>query len=345
MTRRFRGAMALVMTTALAACGAAPTTTPTPGAVARGAASADPLAGSNPPAAASSAATPPDASPEKWTELEASPGAVELEPGAEAIRRSDWSKAKALLDPALAKIRPAAQVDEIMAGEALLGRACAALKNTPCAEKAFASILAAWKSTDTVAELRGNGSEEAATARVHRALLAVGEALYFEGEKKRVAADGIPFPSYTGSGTRDSVSQFVTDKVAPWVKQKRAAIDEADDAYAKIARLEPAAPPRWVVDGASRVGEMKARFVAQFRAAPIPNEWHHNGPVPWWPGRTYDDVRSAYYGALDSASEPLKLEAKAAFEACQSTSKKFDYVDDFSKHCDLWLEKNYPVPG
>lgn len=95
-----------------------------------------------PDAPAASVPVPPSA-PEKWTELEVSPGAAELAPGAEAIQSSQWAKAKASLKLALTKIRPTAPLDETMAGGALLGRACVALKDTTCADEAFGSVLVA----------------------------------------------------------------------------------------------------------------------------------------------------------------------------------------------------------
>lgn len=329
----------LLITLALAGCGAA--TNAEPRAVdATNAEHAAPHASATGKADGAVPAAAPAV--ERWVMLESSPGATELEAGATAARASEWTKAKAALEPAIEKIRASAPADATMAGEALLGRACIALNDTACAERAFGSILAKWKE-GVVPKIQAEGSDTESKPRVQRALMAVGEALFFEAEKKRAATEPIRMPSYAGPSDRDSITRFIKDKVAPWAKTKRAAIDDAEAAYKKISALEPSAPPYWVVHSTARVGTMKGHFVAEFRAAPIPGEWKKDGPVPGDTGLTWEDVRTSYYAAIDAASEPLKLEAKAAFETCQQTSEKFGIADDFSKSCDAWLTKNYPA--
>jgi hypothetical protein len=51
-------------------------------------------------------------------------------------------------------------------------------------------------------------------------------------------------------------------------------------------------------------------------------------------------VRANYYGELDELGGPLHDRARAAFENCQTRSKKLGYEDDFSKSCDSWLDHN-----
>ena len=86
----------------------------------------------------------------------------------------------------------------------------------------------------------------------------------------------------------------------------------------------------------ARVGQMWSKFVAEFRAAPIPKEWLQHGPSPY-DGLTWDEIRAAYYEAIDKASEPWRLHAKGAYEACLSYSSKYQYFDDHSprktKYC------------
>jgi hypothetical protein len=86
---------------------------------------------------------------------------------------------------------------------------------------------------------------------------------------------------------------------------------------------------------------MWGKFVAEFRAAPIPKEWKGHGPVPGTADLTYDDLRGAYYEGLDNASEPQKQTAKSAFKTCLDYSVKFQYFDDYSRKCEEWLSKNY----
>lgn len=298
------------------------------------------VASTTPTASASTVVgTPP--SPDRWTELEDAPGATELDAGAAAIKKEDWNAAERALGPAVEALRPSGRVDQKMAGSALLGRALVHASQRARAEKEFASVLELWKGDETVARLSGDAPDEPTRKdRLRRALLAVGEAMFFFAEEKRAAADKIQFPTMVGRGDTAAIKEFIDKKVVPWVKKKRPAIQEADDAYVKIAKLEPAPPPHWLVDAAARVGEMKAAFAASFRAAPLPKEWMQEGRVPGAPDITWADMRVAYYTALDSAAAPLVAEARSAFEACVSASKRFDWVDDFSKGCEAWLAKN-----
>ena len=86
---------------------------------------------------------------------------------------------------------------------------------------------------------------------------------------------------------------------------------------------------------------MWGKFVAEFRAAPIPSEWKKNGPHPVIPDLTYEEIRGNYYAALDEASEPQKQAAKGAFKECLDLSVRFQYFDEFSRACEVWLAKNY----
>ncbi len=56
---------------------------------------------------------------------------------------------------------------------------------------------------------------------------------------------------------------------------------------------------------------------------------------------TYDDLRGAYYDGLDGASEPKKQLAKGAYKKCLDYSVKYQYFDDYSRQCEVWLSKNY----
>jgi hypothetical protein len=86
---------------------------------------------------------------------------------------------------------------------------------------------------------------------------------------------------------------------------------------------------------------MWGKFVAEFRAAPIPNEWKGHGTVPGTGDLTYDELRGSYYAALDEASEPQKQRAKGAYKTCLDYSVKYQYFDEYSRECEKWLSKNY----
>jgi hypothetical protein len=85
---------------------------------------------------------------------------------------------------------------------------------------------------------------------------------------------------------------------------------------------------------------MWGRFVAEFRAAPIPAEWRRKGSPPG-STITYADIRQMYYRELDEASAPLKQQAKASFRMCVDTSVKYQHFDRYSRACVSWLSKSY----
>src|SRR5205823_9736076 len=54
------------------------------------------------------------------------------------------------------------------------------------------------------------------------------------------------------------------------------------------------------------------------------------------------ELRGIYYDALDGKSEPIKAQrAKPALVTCLAYSVKFQYFDEFSRSCEVWLAKNY----
>ncbi len=122
--------------------------------------------------------------------------------------------------------------------------------------------------------------------------------------------------------------------------RKRPAIEEAEREYRKVLDLQPSPPPRWVIASGARVGQMWGKFVAEFRAAPIPKEWRQNGPSPYG-DLPWEEIRSAYIGAIDEKSEPFRQRAKVAYQGCLEVSSKYQYFDEHSRACELWLSRNY----
>jgi hypothetical protein len=141
----------------------------------------------------------------------------------------------------------------------------------------------------------------------------------------------VKFPVYHGNGTKDDVLKHVNTKVTAWYQKKKAAIEHVEPEYVKILDLKPIAPPVWVIAAGSRAGLMWGNFVDEFRAAPIPDAWKKDA-----------DIRGTYYDALDRASEPFKAgNAKPALKKCLDLSLQYQYFDQFSRDCEVWLAKNY----
>lgn len=252
---------------------------------------------------------------------------------------SRFQEAKAILNQVMSRVDNVGEARDRFAGHALLGRTLVGMADAKAAEKEYATVRALWKNAEMQKKIMAE--VEANPRNVGRVLTYVGEALFFFAEQKRKDADAITFPEYKGPGEMAAVVKHINTKVVDWIKKKKPAIEEAEKAYQQVMELQPAPPPRWVIASASRVGGMWGKFVAEFRAAPIPKEWRQNGPVPGVQDLTYQELRNDYYERIDEAAEPQKQRAKAAFKMCVDSSVKYQYTDDFSRSCQNWLEKNY----
>jgi hypothetical protein len=230
-------------------------------------------------------------------------------------------------------------VDVQIQAHAMLARVYVKLNSITNGGTEYAKVRATWK--DPAAVIKKAHEQGLDDRKVGKMLTAVGEALFFSAEQKRKDVDRIRFPEYKGQGTREDVEKHIKVKVADWIKKKRPAIEEAEKEYIKILDLQPAPPPNWVIAAGSRVGQMWGKFVAEFRAAPIPKEWKGHGIVPGTQDLTYDELRGNYYVNLDEASEPQKQAAKAAYKKCLDYSVKFQFFDEYSRKCEEWLSKNY----
>ena len=282
-----------------------------------------------------------DLSKDKWIELEASPGTPALIPGAKAIAAKDWRAARRSLEAALGALQDA-PIDQQFAGLALLGRACDFLKDRKEAEKAYGAILDVWKGETTVrAAIESAGDDPVARRKaVQRVLLSVGEALYFMAEEKRDDAEDLKAPGYTGIPTKANVQKFLSERVDSWTVQKQALLAEAEGAYAKIASLEPMPPPQLLVRFAARVGLMRARFVAELRAAPAPTTWFLDGRAQAAEGRTWSEVRAQYYRELDVRAVAFEAPARAACLQSQRVAARFAVAEPLARSCAQWLVRN-----
>jgi tetratricopeptide (TPR) repeat protein len=262
--------------------------------------------------------------------------------GAHYIDREDWDQARKRLSSAMSQIDRNATFDVQVQAHAMLGMVHTKTRNPASAGTEYNKVRGYWR--DPVAAIKKldaiGGDEPEKLRRLGKVLTAVGEALFFFAEQKRKDVDKIKFPVYKGSGKRDEVMKHIETKVKDWIKKKRPAIEASEKEYLKIVLLEPVPPPRWVIAAGSRVGKMWGDFVVEFRSAPIPIEWKGKGNVPGT-DVSYAELRGTYYQALDEASEPQKQQAKAAFKKCLDYSVKYQYFDEYSRSCEIWLSKNY----
>jgi TolA-binding protein len=249
--------------------------------------------------------------------------------------KDEWGEVQKRLSQALPLIDREATLDVKVQAHALMGRAHEKSGKAGQAKAAgeYAKVVGTWKEPDKAAQsIMGIEGEDDASKqrRLGRALTAVGEAVFYFAEKKREKVDAIEFPAYKGTGNMPEVKKHIETKVADWMKKKRPLIIEASTEYKKIVDLQPLPPPQWVIAAGSRVGQMWAQFVAEFRAAPIPNTIKKDA-----------FLRTSYYGALDDASEPVKQQARGAYATCLDYSVTYQYFDEFSRSCEKWLAENY----
>jgi tetratricopeptide (TPR) repeat protein len=271
--------------------------------------------------------------------------------GSHLLDRGETAKAKRRLSEAMPLIDRAATYDVAAAAHALLGRAINASGGRGDTE--LAKVRSMFRSPETAykkIELAAGGDKDDLERRLRRALNAWGEAIYASGEEKRRAVDAIKFPEYKGAGRREEVERFVKNELASWMKKKQPAIEAAEKEYSAVlsiatgasgATTRPSPPPEWVIASGARVGSMWSKFVAEFRAAPIPAEWKQSGMSP--AGVPWEEIRQAYYEAIDRASEPYKVRAKAAMNKCLEYAVTYQHFDEHAKSCERWLAKTYPT--
>ncbi len=239
-----------------------------------------------------------------------------------------WEDVRKSLNSTMRLIDKSATLDVRLQAHALAGRAYQNMKTDPAADREYKQVIALWadpaKAAESI-EKAGGGPRE-----LGRALESVGEALFYMAEKKKAKVDAYEFPKYNGPKDAAGINKHIGTKVKDWYTKKRDMIADASGDYKKIVDMQPVPPPRWAIAAGSQVGQMWGKFVADFRSAPIPKAWESDY-----------EIRTAYYGSLDDASEPFKTQAKSAYMLCLDYSVKYQYFDKFSRTCEEWLANNY----
>lgn len=261
--------------------------------------------------------------------------------GAHYVEKGEWDKARAELGRQMGLIDRAASRDIAVQAHAQLARASTHLPGGDAqARTEYGRVRALWKDpADSEAKVRAAFPDEAPAdveKRIRRALDAVAEAHFFAAEEARKAqVEPLKFPTYHGAGTKADVQAFVQTRVRAWYSAKMAAIAKVEGEYGKILDLKPTsfaatAPPRWGIAAGSRAGLMWGDFVDDFRRSPIPASWKDT------------ILEQVYTKGIDDASEPYKANhAKPAVKKCLDLSVQFQYFDEHSRACEVWLARNY----
>lgn len=285
-------------------------------------------------------------------------GQIAFSIGAHYADKEQWEYCSNSLKNIMGLISKAG-IDVEVQAHATLGRCYQHQKGETGAKAEFAKVRSLW-ADQAAAQKKLNDaypdeSPDSKIRRLGKALDAVGEAIFYDAdEHKRSDVDVIRFPEYHGSGKKDDVLKHVTGKVADWMKKKSTAIVKLEAEYKKIIDLQPEPPPRWVIAAGSRVGLLWGDFVDDFRRAPYPKDWDKKGcavACGTADELSWRDIKLNYFNNLDSASQPFKdgsatldgkrVGAKPALVACLDYSVKYQYFDDYSRACEVWLAKNY----
>ena len=269
--------------------------------------------------------------------------------GAHYAEKEDWDKAQAALKGSMGLIDRAG-IDVQVQAHATLARAYTKMKGDQGAKAEYARVRELWKdpaaAVKKLSDAYPSEDDGQKAKRLAKALNAVGEALFYSAdEMRRATVDPIHFPVYVGAGTTADVKKHIDTKVKDWLEKKMAAISKAEIEFKKIVDMQPEPPPKWVIAAGSRVGLMWGEFVDDFRKAPYPKQWDQKGcalgcgtadQLDW------QELRARYLANLDEKSEPLKVQrAKPALVTCLNYSVKYQYFDDYSRACEVWLAKNY----
>ena len=277
--------------------------------------------------------------------------------GAHYADKEDWGQCQHSLQGAMGLMSKAG-IDVQVQAHATLARCNSHMRGQTGAAE-YAKVRELWKDSAAAQKKLDEAypDEDAAAKgkRLGKALTAVGEALFYNADElKKANVDTIKFPEYHGTGKKDDVLKHVQTKVGDWMKKKAAAIVKIEAEYKKIVDLQPEPPPRWVIAAGSRVGLLWGDFVDDFRRAPYPKDWDKKGcavACGTADELSWRDIKLNYFNALDSASQPFKdgsavfegkrVGAKPALVTCLDYSVKYQYFDEFSRACEVWLAKNY----
>lgn len=167
------------------------------------------------------------------------------------------------------------------------------------------------------------------------ALVVVGEARFFQGERLRSGASAPPSPD--GARTRADTQRYLNDAFRRWLVTRKRTLEEAEQAYRKVLELEPVPPPRWVVASAHQVGAMWAELAQAIRAVPMPDDWKGEGDVPGVAGLSRAELRRVFQEGLADVTSPLVARARQAYRHCEAAAVKYAYPGTLADACKAWL--------
>ncbi len=240
---------------------------------------------------------------------------VALAIGGLYTQEAQWREVVAHHTELLRRYSRSASPDQIARAEVAIGRALIESGDRRRAEPHLrAAVNAEAHATDA--------GDEVARARLADA---ASEALFELAEAERERFEAIPFPTLRGSVSLARVNRWAEEELRPWLDQKRAAFQVAEEAY---GRVHPLGVPRWRIASAARIGDMVAGMVEEVRGSPIPAVIERD-----------EELLQAYVDALDDATEPYLGIAQQRYTYCLATATATRFFDDRSRHCEQSLNR------
>lgn len=291
--------------------------------------------------------------------------------GEHYVDKEEYGKGAERLDKFLKQFAGDAKLYEKLHARALAGRAHNNLKGDKGAEKYFAEIRNDWKANRQKLrdQIEQEAKEHPEISKIRQyAYSAVAEAYLFFADKEAVKAETVKFEPYKGNGEMSDTDKYFKNKFAPYLKKRLEANEPAYAAYVRVFCLgeETAADKgctrdwkdigeafasKFVVEAASKAGDLYADTYDKARNAPLSNE------IMDQPGDDKKEImvqgkkstvakekaatRALYYSVFDKVAEPIKSPARTAFMECLLISTESKFFDEFSERCETWLSKVY----
>lgn len=277
-------------------------------------------------------------------------------------RRGDWNRVFSHYRLWLRDYGRQALPHEVIRANVYMGRALWETEERPRAEGSFRTAAQAWQRGAPEAINRAEGTDDERALWLARARDATSEALFYLAEYKFAEFRAIRFPRLPSTRTMASVQRWSTDDLAPWLQEKRQALQRAEQAYNLIAELNV---PQWQIAAAARIGEMYQAIVDDMRSAPIPEEIERddelygiyvdalegalNGSNPGPDGRPFtpDDIACTPDSMEPSCVSSPVRQAMSKFEFCLTLATRVRWYNEFSQQCEIQLNRldaqRYPL--
>ncbi len=158
-------------------------------------------------------------------------------------------------------------------------------------------------------------------------MASIGAAQYVRAEAQREEAERLKPPSMKGVKSAADMKGYVEGPFHEFAQGKQAQLESVTAEYRAIAELEPVPPPRWVTEGAARVGEMWLNFATELTTLKPPAS-----------AKLDADSLSSLERAMQASAAPLRERAKRSFQVCTEYGQRERVAVEAVKRCEEALK-------